>query len=104
MRVDEMTDEQRALLQRYVSAFERYDMDALVSVLRQDATMSMPPYALWLSGVDDIVAWHVGPGHGCRGSRTQLLTANGLPAMATWKPREGGGYQPWSLVVVEPER
>jgi hypothetical protein len=41
---------QESLLKRYVSAFERYDVDELVSLLRADATFSMPPYALWLQG------------------------------------------------------
>ncbi len=49
-----MDDEQRALLARYVDAFERYDMDSLTSLLREDATWSMPPYALWLQTHDDI--------------------------------------------------
>src|SRR5580765_1826271 len=39
----------RELLARYVAAFERYDIDALTSLIREDATQSMPPYDLWLS-------------------------------------------------------
>ncbi len=52
----------RELLARYVEAFERYDMDALTALIHEDATQSMPPYDLWLSGRDDILAWWVGPG------------------------------------------
>src|SRR5207247_4764699 len=59
----------RELLARYVDAFERYDMDALTSLIQEDARQSMPPYDLWLSGRDDIVRWWVGPGAGCRGPR-----------------------------------
>ncbi len=43
-----------ALLDRYVEAFERYDMEALALLVREDATQSMPPYELWLSGREDI--------------------------------------------------
>ena len=47
--------EQRELLARYVEAFERYDMDALTSLIHEDATQSMPPFDLWLRGRDDIL-------------------------------------------------
>ena len=74
------------LLARYVDAFERYDMDALTSLLHEDATWSMPPYALWLQTHDDIAAWCLGPGIGCRGSRLVPTAANGSPAFAQYKP------------------
>src|SRR5437016_2230138 len=45
-----LSPSQERLLNRYVAAFEQYDIDALVSLLREDATLSMPPYALWLQG------------------------------------------------------
>jgi RNA polymerase sigma-70 factor (ECF subfamily) len=93
----------RELLARYVEAFERYDIDALTSLIREDATQSMPPYDLWLSGRDDIFAWWYGPGIGCRGSRMiPVETANGSPAFGQYKPRETGeGYEPWALQVLE---
>ena len=62
-RAPSWTTSQRALLARYVEAFERYDMDALTALLHEDATQSMPPYDLWLRGRDDIVTWWLGPGH-----------------------------------------
>jgi RNA polymerase sigma-70 factor, ECF subfamily len=91
------------LLARYVSAFEAYDMDALTSLIREDATQSMPPYDLWLSGRDDILSWWVGPGGGCRGSRViPTVAANGSPAFGQYKPTEDGtGYEPWALQVLE---
>ena len=93
----------RELLERYVQAFERYDMDALTSLIRDDATQSMPPYDLWLSGRDDIFAWWFGPGIGCKGSRViPVTTANGSPAFGQYKPSETGeGYEPWALQVLE---
>jgi RNA polymerase sigma-70 factor, ECF subfamily len=91
------------LLARYVDAFERYDMDALTAVIHEDATQSMPPYDLWLSGRGNIFRWWVGPGIGCRGSRMLPATAaNGAPAFGQYKPREtGDGYEPWALQVLE---
>jgi RNA polymerase sigma-70 factor (ECF subfamily) len=93
----------RELLARYVEAFERYDMDALTALIREDATQSMPPYDLWLRGRDDIFAWWLGPGIGCRGSRViRAPAANGSPAFGQYKPSErGDGYDPWALQVLE---
>jgi len=97
-----LDDDQRALLARYVAAFEAYDMEALTSLIRQDATQSMPPYDLWLHGRDDIFEWWVGPGAGCRGSRlVPTIAANGSPAFGQYKPAPEGGYEPWALQVLE---
>jgi RNA polymerase sigma-70 factor (ECF subfamily) len=93
----------RELLERYVTAFQDYDVEALTSLIREDATQSMPPFDLWLSGRDDILTWWFGPGIGCRGSRLLPAgTANGFPAYGQYKPSESGsGYDPWALQVVE---
>jgi RNA polymerase sigma-70 factor (ECF subfamily) len=93
----------RELLARYVEAFERYDMEALTSLIHEDATQSMPPFDMWLSGREDIFAWWVGPGAGCRGSRViPTVAANGSPAFGQYKPSEtGDGYEPWALQVLE---
>ena len=98
----QLDDADRALLARYVEAFERYDMDALTSLIQEDAQQSMPPYDLWLRGRDDIFTWWFGPGAGCRGSRVIPTTAaNGSPAFGQYKPSAGGGYEPWALQVIE---
>ena len=93
------------LLSRYVEAFERYDMDALTALIHEDATQSMPPYDLWLTGRDDILTWWVGPGSACRGSRViATRDANGAPAFGQYKPSaDGEGYEPWALQVLEIE-
>ena len=93
--------ERRALLARYVDAFERYDMDSLTSLLREDASWSMPPYALWLRTHRDIAAWCLGPGIGCKGSHLIPVEANGSPAFAQYKPSPAGGHEPWALQVLE---
>ncbi|MFK8910197.1 sigma-70 family RNA polymerase sigma factor [Streptomyces sp. YS-3] len=99
---DPLDEEQQKLLARYVAAFEGYDMSALTSLLHEDATLSMPPYDLWLRGPEDIVAWHVGPGADCRGSRLVPTVANGTPAFGQYRPSgPGGRHEPWALQVVE---
>jgi RNA polymerase sigma-70 factor, ECF subfamily len=99
----DLDEPDRELLERYVEAFERYDMEALTALIHEDATQSMPPFDMWLSGRDDILRWWVGPGAGCRGSRViPTIAANGSPAFGQYKPSESGeGYEPWALQVLE---
>jgi RNA polymerase sigma-70 factor (ECF subfamily) len=92
---------QRALLARYVDAFERYDIDSLVRLLHEDAVQSMPPYAMWLRGAGDIGRFMLGPGAGCRGSRLIPRAANGCPAFGHYKPGPRGGHAPWAVQVLE---
>lgn len=89
---------QEALVQRYVTAFEAYDVATLTSLMREDATMCMPPYSLWLQGHDSIARWLLGRGAGCRGSRVVRTTANGQPAFAQYR---NGGADPWALAVLD---
>jgi RNA polymerase sigma-70 factor (ECF subfamily) len=98
-----LDDAQHELLARYVAAFEAYDMDALASLIREDATQSMPPFDMWLDGREDIFAWWVGPGIGCRGSRLlPTVGANGTVAFGQYKPSESGaGHDPWALHMLE---
>jgi RNA polymerase sigma-70 factor (ECF subfamily) len=96
-----LDEEQKALLDRYVAAFEGYDMQALTTLLHEDATMSMPPYDLWLRGHEDIVGWMLGVGEVCRGSKLVATVANGQPAFAHYHPDPEGGYAPWALIVLE---
>jgi RNA polymerase sigma-70 factor, ECF subfamily len=99
---DRAEDIDRELLDRYVQAFERYDIDALTELLREDATQSMPPFDLWLEGRDDVLTWWFGPGIGCKGSRlVPVQTTNGSPAWGQYKPSPDGGYEPWALMVIE---
>jgi RNA polymerase sigma-70 factor, ECF subfamily len=96
-----LDEEQQALLRRYLAAFEEYDMDALTSLLHEDARWSMPPYEIWLQTHRDITSWCLGPGIGCQGSRLLPISASGSPAFAQYKPAPGGGWDPWSLQVLE---
>jgi RNA polymerase sigma-70 factor, ECF subfamily len=96
-----LDEDERDLLDRYVDAFERYDIDAFVRLLHDDATQHMPPYEMWLRGRDDIGTWMLGPGRGCEGSVVRVVEANGSPAVAQWRPDGHGGHTPWALHVLE---
>jgi RNA polymerase sigma-70 factor (ECF subfamily) len=98
----ELDDETRALLERYVDAFEAYDIDRLTDLLHEDAIQSMPPISLWLKGRDDIFSWWLGPGLGCKGSKlVPVGLVNGMPAWGQYKPSPDGGHEPWSIIVPE---
>ncbi len=97
-----LSDADSTLLERYVEAFERYDVDALTALLHEDATLSMPPYALWLRGRERVRDWLLGRGAGCRGSRLVSTAACGSPAFGQYRPGgPRGGLVPWALIVLE---
>jgi RNA polymerase sigma-70 factor (ECF subfamily) len=98
---EELSKSQEQLLERYVDAFQRYDVDALTSLLHEDATFSMPPYSLWLRGPGAVREWLLGRGAACRGSVLVPTTASGSPAFGHYHPNANGGYSPWALVVLE---
>src|SRR5262245_54808168 len=97
-----LSETEALLVERYVDAFERYDMDALVAILHEDATLSMPPYRLWLQGHGSIRGWMLGRGAACRGSRLIPVRASGSPAFGQYRPSgPGGRHEPWALIVLE---
>jgi len=99
-----LSDSQAELLKKYVAAFHEYDVDALVTLMREDATLSMPPYTLWLQGPDAIRNWLLGRGSGCRGSKLVRTEACGSPAFAQYRRSAEGGYHAWSLTILELDR
>jgi len=100
-RPTEVSADHADLLGRYMDAFERYDMEAFVHLLHDDAIQCMPPFAMWLQGASDIVTWMLGPGASCRGSRLISTVANGCPAFAQYRIDPAGGFAPWALHVLE---
>ncbi|MFF3632931.1 sigma-70 family RNA polymerase sigma factor [Streptomyces sp. NPDC002250] len=99
---DPLDEEQQRLLERYVKAFEGYDMTALTALLHEDAVMTMPPFDLWLRGPQDITGFMTTLGASCAGSRLLPVRANGLPGFAHYKPdEEKGGFTPWAVQVLE---
>ncbi|MEU3978798.1 sigma-70 family RNA polymerase sigma factor [Streptomyces sp. NPDC026672] len=102
---DPLDEEQQKLLERYVTAFEGYDMTALTELLHEDAVMTMPPFDLWLTGHDDITGFMTTLGSACAGSRLVPVRVNGMPGFAQYKPDpEAGGFSPWSIQVLEISR
>ncbi|MDD9378409.1 sigma-70 family RNA polymerase sigma factor [Streptomyces sp. ZAF1911] len=101
--LDPLDGDQAKLLEQYLAAFEAYDISRLTTLLHEDAVLSMPPFDLWLQGHEDIAAWHLNQGIGCKGSRLLPTTANGMPAFGQYRPREDGrpGWTPWALQVLE---
>lgn len=99
---DALDEEQQKLLERYVAAFEGYDMTALTALLHEDAVMTMPPFDLWLRGPADIAGFMTTIGSACAGSRLRPVEVNGLPGFAHYKPDpESGGFVPWAVQVLE---
>jgi RNA polymerase sigma-70 factor (ECF subfamily) len=97
----DLSEQQKEMLNRYVTAFEQYDIDALTALLRRDATISMPPYALWFRGHESIRNWMLGLGCGCRGSRLVPAAACGSPAFAQYRINPEGGHKAWAVIVLE---
>ncbi len=91
----------RALLASYLDAFERYDMDSMRELLRDDAILSMPPYEMWMRGPAEIARWMLGPGAECRGSRLVPVAANGTGGFGQYRVQPDGSFAPWSLQVIE---
>ncbi|MFP5362960.1 MAG: sigma-70 family RNA polymerase sigma factor [Thermoleophilia bacterium] len=94
--------DERELLDRYVEAFEDFDMDALVALLHEDAMMSMPPFELWLRGAPAIREWNLGPGSGCRGSRLVPVSGNGVSGFAQYRPSgPDGSFEAWGIQLLD---
>ncbi|MDT7650811.1 MAG: polymerase sigma-70 factor, subfamily [Pseudonocardiales bacterium] len=90
---------QRALLERYVAAFEAHDVGRLAALLCHDARASMPPFTWWIEGGRTIAAL-VGAG-GCEGARLAPTAISGQPGFGQYRPDDGGALRPFALVLVE---
>jgi len=100
--VKPMDAAQQELLDRYVDAFERYDMDSFTSLIHEDATQSMPPFELWLRGRDEILTFWQTQGAECAGSRLIPTVANGKPAFGQYRrSTTGDGHDPWALQILD---
>ncbi|WP_019637728.1 sigma-70 family RNA polymerase sigma factor [Paenibacillus fonticola] len=108
LRSDELsrmdTEPDRELLSRYVDAFEQFDIDALVALFHEEGCLSMPPFAMWVRGKDDLfkffslTRWH------CEGSRFLPVRVNGgYPAIAQYapSPEAPNVLIPWGIHVIE---
>ncbi|MEK6252552.1 MAG: sigma-70 family RNA polymerase sigma factor, partial [Actinomycetota bacterium] len=95
-------DALRDLVDGYVDAWERNDVDAVVAMLAEDAAFAMPPLRTWFGGRDAIEVFLAGfPLSGDWRWRVVRTRANGQPALAyySWDPDEGS-YLPFALNVL----
>ncbi len=90
-----------ALLRRYYEAFERSDIEALIELLREDGTTSMPPYRWWLHGRAAMASALRAAGDPCAGSRLVPVRAAGTTAVAQYRPGGDGQLRPFALAVME---
>ncbi|HEY3713385.1 MAG TPA: RNA polymerase subunit sigma-70 [Jatrophihabitantaceae bacterium] len=91
--------EARALLERYIAAFESSDAEALKRLLRTDATLELPPSPDWFTG-DDAAA-HAVAGLGSPGEWRMVPTAaNGQPAAAAYRRDADGVHEAYGIVVL----
>jgi RNA polymerase sigma-70 factor (ECF subfamily) len=90
-----------ALLQRYVDAFERYDISELVSLLRDDVVLSMPPWDVWLQGPQELVDWFLGEGIVCKNGRLLPVDVNGTAGFGNYHNVGPGVWEPWAIQVIE---
>jgi RNA polymerase sigma-70 factor (ECF subfamily) len=95
-------DALREIVDRYVDAWERNDLDTVVDLLAEDATFAMPPLATWFGPRDEIEIFLAGsPLSGDWRWRAIRTRANGQPALAyySWDPEESC-YMPFALNVL----
>jgi len=98
----DLTPEQRQLLDRYVDAFWRKDVDTIVSMLTAEAVWEMPPFTSWFRGAAKI-GWLIDnecPGGSCDMPMLET-SANGQPAFGLYMRAPEGGFQPFQLQVLE---
>ena len=95
-------EELRALVGRYVDAWERCDVEAFASMLAEDATFTMPPLASWYRTRAGIATWaELSPMSGAWRWRTMLTRANGQPALAFYSwDEDAQAYLPFALNVM----
>jgi RNA polymerase sigma-70 factor (ECF subfamily) len=93
--------EHQALLRRYVDAFERYDITELVTLLRDDVVLSMPPWDVWLQGPQELVDWFLGEGIVCQNGRLLPVEVNGTAGFGNYHNVGPGVWEPWAIQVIE---
>jgi RNA polymerase sigma-70 factor (ECF subfamily) len=100
-RPQPLTQEQQAQLDRYMKAFESYDMRAITELLTKEAIWEMPPFDGWYQGAEAIVALITAncPAHGPGDLRLVPTWANGQPTFGMYL-REGDHYRPFALPVL----
>jgi RNA polymerase sigma-70 factor (ECF subfamily) len=89
------------VIDRYVDAFERYDVPAIVDLMRHDVVLSMPPWDVWLEGPDDVASWLRHQGSGCEGARLVPIAVNGTAGFGNYRLTRPGRWDPFGIQVIE---
>ena len=96
---------ERELLDRYLRAWESYDLDGFVALLKEDATYTMPPWLQWYAGHDAIRSFFATAWHGRAKVRLIPTAANCQPAFAMYlRPGAGALWTAHGLHVLTLER
>ena len=90
----------RDLLTRYIAAFQAHDVEAMRALLHEDATTSMPPFAWWLSGREDVVAVFAAA-DACTEDRLLPIAVNGTIGFGQYRPADDGELRPFAIVALE---
>jgi RNA polymerase sigma-70 factor (ECF subfamily) len=94
----------RALLERYMRAWESGDLDVILALLHEDVTLSMPPIPMWLASAADVGLFfgnRVHPSLSAAPFRTALVEANGALAVAFYRVRADGQAHFYAVQLLE---
>jgi RNA polymerase sigma-70 factor, ECF subfamily len=92
----------REIVDRYVDAWERNDVETFAAMLTEDASFTMPPLATWYTGRDGISIWATNaPMSGAWRWKAQFVFANGQPALGFYAwDEDAQAYMPFALNVL----
>ncbi|MBF5000390.1 sigma-70 family RNA polymerase sigma factor [Nocardia sp. BSTN01] len=99
--VGESDRQTQELLERYVKAFQLQDLASLMTILHEEARLSMPPYTLWIQGVHHVLSWFDRHSSTCANSRLVPLRANGSPAYAHYHRNNNGAFTAFAIQVLD---
>ena len=96
---------ERALVRRFMAAWDAVDVDGLVALLTEDAVMTMPPERMQVAGARGIGEFFASVPHGGRLDEIRLVptAANRQPALAAYARGADGKHRPYGLMVLEIE-
>jgi RNA polymerase sigma-70 factor, ECF subfamily len=96
-----LDSDHQSLIRQYVAAFESYDIERLVHLLRNDVVLSMPPFDLWMVGPDNLAGWFLGEGIVCKDGRLLPINVNGTAGFGNYHRVADGVWEPFAIQVIE---
>jgi len=98
----DLTPEQNQMLEQYVEAFWRKDINAIVKLLKADAVWEMPPFKGWYTGATNIGELiDINCPGGFHDMPMVATTANGQPAYGLYMRTDEGDFEPFHLQVLD---